>query len=153
MLDAGADINAKDGRGMTALMFAVAKNHQDPAVIRLLVDRGADLRLQSNAGETAADWARKLGAPAALEILKLAKAGDPAPAVTTAGVDARTAAERGMALLEASSRKFFESSGCVSCHHQNITDLAAAEARAKGIKTSADAAMERMKMLSAAPPP
>ena len=31
-----------------------------------------------------------------------------------------------MALLETSSQKFFESSGCVSCHHQNITDMAAA---------------------------
>jgi hypothetical protein len=155
LLDAGADVNAKDGRNMTPLMFAVAKNHQDPAVIRMLIDRGADLTVQSNVGETAADWARKVGAPAGVEILKVAKAHDVAAAAAPAPpkVDVKTAAERSMALLETSSQKFFESSGCVSCHHQNITDLAAGEARAKGVKVSADAAMERMKMLGAAPPP
>src|SRR5262249_49893570 len=47
---------------------------------------------------------------------------------------------------------FFESSGCVSCHHQNITDLAASEARSKGVKVDAAAALERMKMLAAGPP-
>ena len=62
LLDAGADVNAKDGRGMTPLMLAVATNHQNPAVIRMLLDRGANVDVQSNAGETAADWARKVGA-------------------------------------------------------------------------------------------
>jgi hypothetical protein len=139
---------------MTPLMFAVARNHQDPSIIRMLIDRGADLTVQSNVGETAGDWARKVGAPPGLEILKVAKAQDMAPTISgSTGVDVKTAAERGMALLEASSRKFFETSGCVSCHHQNITDFAAGEARAKGLKVSADAVMERMKMLSAGPPP
>jgi ankyrin repeat protein len=154
LLDAGADVNASDGRSMTALMFAVAKNHQNPAIIRMLVDGGSNATLQSNAGETARDWARKLAAPDALEILKIEGPKDaPASAPAAARVDARTAAARSMALLETSSAKFFETSGCVSCHHQNITDLAAAEARVKGITISADAAMGRMKMLSAAPPP
>src|SRR5262249_39352230 len=52
-----------------------------------------------------------------------------------------------------SSQKFFESSGCVSCHHQNITDFAAGEARAKGLRVSQQAAIERMKMLASGPPP
>ncbi len=155
LLDAGADVNARDGRNMTALMFAVAKNRQDPRVIRMLIERGSDLELQSNVGETAGDWARKLNLRDGLEILKVARSQD-APAAAEpapAQVDAKTAAERSMALLEVSSQKFFETSGCVSCHHQNITDLAAGEARAKGVRISADAVMGRMKMLSAAPPP
>ena len=81
LLDAGAAVNAKDGRGMTPLMFAVAKSRQQPAVIRMLIDRGADLGAQSNAGETAADWARKVGAAAGLEILKVARAQDAPAAV------------------------------------------------------------------------
>jgi hypothetical protein len=155
LLDAGAAVNVKDGRGMTPLMFAVAKSRQQPAVIRLLIDRGADLSVQSNAGETAADWARKVGAAAGLEILKVARAQDaPAAAVPPApSVDAKIAAARSVALLESSSRKFFESSGCVSCHHQNIADFAAAEMRTKGLRFDPKAAVERVKMLASGPPP
>ena len=152
-VDAGADVNATDVRKMTPLMLAVARNRQDPAIIRLLIDRGADLTLQSGAGETAADWARKVGRPAGVDILKVTAAPERRPADKPAPAgDARAAAERSMALLETSSRKFYETSGCISCHHQNITDLAAAEARAKGLTISADAAMGRMKMLSTQPP-
>jgi len=68
LLDAGANVNARDGRGMTPLMMAVATNHQNPAVIRLLLGRGADPSLQSSVGETAGDWARKLSQPADSDI-------------------------------------------------------------------------------------
>lgn len=155
LLDAGADVNAKDVRNMTPLMIAVATDYQDPALIRLLLERGADASARSGAAETARDWARKTGAPHALELLKVERpqpAHAPAPG-TAARVDARTAAQRSLALLESSSQKFFDSSGCVSCHHQSATDLAAAEARAKGLIVNADAAVARMKMLQAAPPP
>jgi hypothetical protein len=50
------------------------------------------------------------------------------------------------------SRKFFETSGR-ACHHQNITDMAVGEVRARGVSTSAEHARERQKMLSAGPPP
>ena len=154
LLDAGANVNAKDSRSMTPLMFAVAKNRQDPATIRLLIERGADQSLQSNVGETAADWARKLAAPAAIEALKAARPdGAGVVPVPKPAVDARAGAERAIALLETSSRKFFEGSGCISCHHQNITDFAVGEARAKGLKINPAAIGERLNMLSAAPPP
>jgi len=153
LLDAGADVNAKDSRNMTPLMFAVATNHQNPAIIRMLLDRGADRTVQSNVGETAADWARKLGVPAGLELLNVSRPHDAAVAPPAApSVDVKTATERGMALLESSSQKFFETSGCVSCHHQNIADFAAAEVRAKGLRIDQQAAIERVKMLGSAPP-
>lgn len=153
LLDAGADVNAKDSRNMTPLMFAVATNHQNPAVIRMLIDRGADLTVQSNVGETAADWARKLGARAGLQLLKVSRTAEAAAPTTTPAADVKTATERGMALLETSSQKFFETSGCVSCHHQNVADLAAAEVRAKGLKFDQQAAIARVKMLASGPPP
>jgi hypothetical protein len=68
-------------------------------------------------------------------------------------VDVKTATERAMALLETSSQKFFETSGCVSCHHQNMADFAAAEVRAKGLRVDQKAAIERVKMLGSGPPP
>ena len=155
LLDAGADINARDGRGMTPLMLAVATNHQHPAVIRMLLARGADTAVQSKAGETAGDWARKLAAPAGLQLLHVSKLPPAAPGEATpaASVDAKTAAERGLALLETSSQKFFEGSGCVSCHHQNAAGLAAGEARLKGIRFDPKASAARVDMLKQGPPP
>ena len=156
LLDAGADINAKDGRGMTALMLAVATNHQNPAIVRLLLARGADTTVQSKVGETAGDWARKLAAPAGLELLRVSKPQPAAPGAATpaaASVDVKAAAERGLALLETSSQKFFEGSGCVSCHHQNATGMAAGEARLKGIHFDAKASAARVDMLKEGPPP
>ena len=156
LLDAGADVNARDGRGMTALMLAVATNHQNPAIVSLLLARGADTTVQSKIGETAGDWARKLSAPAGLELLRVSKPQPAAPGAAppaAAAVDARTAAERGLALLETSSQKFFEGSGCVSCHHQNAAGLAAGEARLKGIRFDPKASMARVEMLKDGPPP
>jgi len=154
LLEAGADVNAKDLRNMTPLMLAVATNRQNPVVIRMLLDHGANVDVQSNAGETAADWARKVGAPAGLQLLKVARTAETAamPPATIA-VDVKAASERSMALLESSSQKFFETSGCVSCHHQNIADFAAAEMRTKGLRFDPKAAVERVKMLASAPPP
>jgi ankyrin repeat protein len=154
LLDAGADVNARDGRGMTPLMLAVARTNQDPAAIRLLLDRRADVTARSGAGETAQDWARKVGAPAALQLLNVAPLqGAAALSDAPPSVDVKTAAERGLALLESSSQKFFESSGCVSCHHQNAAGLAAGEARAKGLRFDAKASAARIQMLKDGPPP
>jgi len=156
LLDAGAEVNARDGRGMTPLMLSVATNHQNPAVIRMLLARGADVTVQSKIGETAGDWARKLAQPAGLELLKVqappvAAPLAPAPAATPVAVKA--AAERSLALLETSSQKFFEGSGCVSCHHQNAAGLAAGEARLKGIRFDPKASAARVDMLKEGPPP
>jgi ankyrin repeat protein len=152
LVAAGADVNAKDGRGFTPLMLAIIANRQDAGVIKLLLDRGADLKAQSNTGETAGDWARKMGGRVGLDALKLTAA--PAAVARTLPLpDVKAATERSVALLETSSQKFFEGSGCVSCHHQNITDMAAGELRSKGLRVDPAAAGERMKMLAAAPPP
>jgi ankyrin repeat protein len=155
LLDAGAGVNAKDGRGMTPLMLAVARTNQHEPVIRMLLDRGADPKTPSGAGESAQDWARKLGAPAALRLLNVSRlpAAPATSADSPAAVDPRAAAERGLALLETSSQKFFEASGCVSCHHQNATGMAAGEAHARGLRVDAKASAARLEMLKAGPPP
>ncbi len=47
LLDHGANINARETvRGQTALMWAVLENH--PAVVRLLISRGADVNAQTD---------------------------------------------------------------------------------------------------------
>ncbi|MGC2423670.1 MAG: ankyrin repeat domain-containing protein [Nitrospirota bacterium] len=47
----GADVNAKDKAGGTALMVAINNNHAD--VVRLLVDKGADVNAKDKDGWTA----------------------------------------------------------------------------------------------------
>lgn len=59
LLDAGADIEARARRGLTPLHLAVERRRQRPdgAVIKLLVERGADKTAQDVLGLTPADKA------------------------------------------------------------------------------------------------
>jgi ankyrin repeat protein len=57
LLKAGADINARDEEGRTALMIA-AKYNKDPEVIAVLLKAGADARVKDNSGHTALDWSQ-----------------------------------------------------------------------------------------------
>ena len=49
-LEAGADVNAADGEGWTALHFAASEGHA--SIVKTLVDRGADVSKQNEDGET-----------------------------------------------------------------------------------------------------
>jgi ankyrin repeat protein len=49
LIDRRADVNARNGDGVTALMWSVA----DPEKVRLLVEHGADVRARSDDGRTA----------------------------------------------------------------------------------------------------
>jgi ankyrin repeat protein len=51
LLQAGADINARDGDGRTPLMRAAGRNCLN--CVRLLIEKGADARLKSKSGMTA----------------------------------------------------------------------------------------------------
>ena len=54
LLDAGADVNAKNEDGWTALMSA-AHNNKNPDIIKLLLDKGADIKAKHQDGRTAFD--------------------------------------------------------------------------------------------------
>jgi ankyrin repeat protein len=146
LLDAGANVNARDVRGMTALMLAVATDWQDPAMIRLLLDHGVDPSAKSATGETAADWARKTGRQPALQLLKVQTDTARTAAPQAAAIGPRESVARSLALMEKASATFYQGSGCVSCHHQAMTDLVAAQARARGVRYDESAARERVRM-------
>ncbi|MBR1604047.1 MAG: ankyrin repeat domain-containing protein, partial [Synergistaceae bacterium] len=57
LIDAGADVNARNEDGKTALM-AAARYNQNPEVIETLVDVGADVNARNEDGETARDYAQ-----------------------------------------------------------------------------------------------
>ncbi len=153
LLDAGADINTPDIRGMTPLMLAIGTDHPNQAVVDLLLARGADPNIKSVAGETALDWARKSGRRPTLDALARVHAqaterqSPSVPAFAPAAL--RPAVERALPLLEKTGGTFFQNGGCAACHHQNITDIAASIARSRGIRVDESAAVGRQKLNSA----
>lgn len=126
LLDAGANVNSADVRGMTPLMLAVASERQSPAAVRLLLQRGARLDAKSHAGETAIDWARKYQRPEILQALgvsatKMEKTAMP-PFVQPKSES--SAVTQALALLEDTSESFFREGGCFACHHSMTTAMA-----------------------------
>jgi len=147
LLRAGADANAQDLRGMTPLMTAVATDYPDADLVRAMLAAGADVQLKSRDNQTALDWAQKFGPTPIVALLKRTGA-TAVPAVSqpipeASSTTLRPAVERSAALLERTSRSFFVNGGCSACHAQNVTDIALALARPKGIRVSDEEAASR----------
>lgn len=73
LLDKGADVNARNTGGATALMWAVS----DLAKVRLLVERGADVNVVASGGRTALFLAASSESSADTVKFLLAKGADP----------------------------------------------------------------------------
>ena len=73
LLDKGADVNAKNAAGATALMWAAT----DLAKVRVLVERGADVNAASNLGHSALELAAMSDGSAEIVRLLLAHGADP----------------------------------------------------------------------------
>jgi hypothetical protein len=67
LLDAKADVNAKNGAGETALMFAATDGN--PRAVGLLLERGADAMVRSKRNETALGNAGTSGVEATVRLL------------------------------------------------------------------------------------
>lgn len=149
LLDAGAKVNVQDVRGMTPLMLAVSSDRADARVVKLLLDKGADPKIKSKAGESTVDWARKIGNPEVMRVIGVQGAQAAARAVVQPSAAARLspkqAAEKSLALLQRTSNSFFTEGGCVSCHAQNLTGMAVSVARANGIPVNEQMAAEQLK--------
>ena len=74
-LDHGADVNAVDGRGRTPLMYAAISDFLPLDVVKLLIERGADVNAKSqhkdsgDSGRTALDLAKLHGNTPMVELL------------------------------------------------------------------------------------
>lgn len=143
LLDAGAAVNVADVRGFTPLMLAIGTDRQNPETVRLLLAHGADTRARNLDGETALDWAQKIGAAAAIASLGAQPEARVTPAVAAVTPELRAAVERSVGLLERTSTQFFERAACFACHEQPAADMAVTAARAKGIAVDENAARER----------
>jgi ankyrin repeat protein len=72
LLDADADVNAKDKSGVTALMVAACAGHTE--MVETLLDAGADVNAKGEVGFTALMFAAQEGHTEIVEILKQAGA-------------------------------------------------------------------------------
>ena len=141
LVKAGAKVNAKDIRGLTPLVLAVATDHANARIVRFLLENGADPKIVSEDGETVLDWARKYRNPEVMRALGLAPEVLPAERAHSAAARSLPAAiQAGVAVMQGAGAKFLETGGCISCHAQHMTGLAVAAARASGVKV--DAALE-----------
>lgn len=127
LLKAGADINAKDIRNATPLVFAVATDRPNPKIVKLLLENGADR-------EPALEWARRYQDPAILPLLGLSpvKGKDRAPAAAP-GPTPREAIAKALAVSQPAAANFVMTGGCVSCHADHLNGLAVSAAKPVGI--------------------
>ena len=135
----GADLNAAGTHGYTPLMMAAASVKPSPAVIRALVDKGADVHARDDVGRTALDWALLQGETPAAAALKHAGAramAPPAaapPAVSTPR-SASEAIEKAVARLQPAGPVFYNETKCISCHHQSLPAVAVKMASTRGVR-------------------
>lgn len=118
LLDKGADPNAKDKDGESALDWAM--HRQDRAKIALLRERGAQ----------EGDTPRDLTYPQPKGISN--------PRVSVA---------KSIALLQSTSSIVYEQRACISCHQQMLVETAAAAVRAKGILVREDLSAKNLEQM------
>ena len=154
LLAAGANHNAQDVRGMTPIMLAVATDHPNRDIIKMLLEKKPDMKVKSKAGETALDWAMKFNDPSIIAAIRAASPGveaakreTPSPARANAATSL-AAVQKSLPLLQTSGKTMFTEGGCVSCHGGNVITSAVAAARAKGVKVDETAASETLKATS-----
>ncbi len=138
LLKAGAKVNAQDDRRLAPLSFAVATEYPSLSIVRALIRAGAEVNTPDNFGDTPLDWAEKFANSRIIAELKRAgaKNGNNYQSPRLPRQDPRepaVALARATRLLETSAAEFFRESGCVSCHHQNLTARAQVAARAAGV--------------------
>jgi ankyrin repeat protein len=104
LVDQGANVNATDDAGRTALDWALTRGETD--VSALLRKAGA----RSNATATTA------------------------PTAVAAPRPVRDAVQIAIARLQPAGPAFSEAGGCVSCHNQSVPGMAIALARARGVQ-------------------
>jgi ankyrin repeat protein len=144
MLDHGADVKAFDPLGRTALMYAAVSDSLSLDVVKLLIERGADVNARSrhaDAGDqdlTVLDMAKRNGDTPIVQLLVKsgARAGTAIPVVLTPRLnnEIRSAIQESIPLLQRADANFSNKSGCVSCHNNSLTAMSVGLARRKGFQ-------------------
>jgi ankyrin repeat protein len=137
LVEKGADIQAVDTRGYTALMRAALSYEPGAAqVVEYLLARGASTSLKNETGDTALSFALRFGETPIVAMLR--KAGAPEAATVPlippplAENSARAAIERSLPLLQRIGEPLSSAMKCTSCHHNSLPAMTVAMARTRG---------------------
>jgi ankyrin repeat protein len=154
-LDHGADVNAVDSFGRTALMYAAASDLLPLDVIKLLVERGADINTHDghkksvDDGLTVLDIAKRRGdTPVVKYLTKLgAKASDSSAPVLPARREntIKAAVERSLPLIQQADANFIPKAACASCHNDSFAAMALGAARKGGYQVNEAIAAQQVK--------
>jgi hypothetical protein len=141
LVDAGADLTLRATDGSTALMWSVYGDSGYTDFTQPILKAGVDVNAKSAKGDTALSMAVHFGNwPAARKLTEAGATYDPL---------IREAVRRALAIVQPSGVRFFRSSGCVSCHHQNLPAMAAAAAREHGIPLDEGIEQQQTKTVAA----
>jgi ankyrin repeat protein len=160
LIESGADLKLCTPIGRTPpIVLATYSETGDASIVQLMMKHRADMSAANQAGETALTWARRRGFPELVELLTRAGAPDPpdpCPNLPNRELPSdagerelllRSAVARSVALMQRSSDIFLENRrACVSCHHQNLQEVALGWARDRGFvvdEASANRMVER----------
>lgn len=136
MVDKGADVQATDGIGSTTLMWAASNEKANPELVEELLKLGVNPNAANKKGETALTWAMRRGQTPIVTALTRAGASQTA--------QIKQSVESALALLQKSGGQFVRVSGCTSCHHQSLPQMAASLARQRGLSTNDQVAQNQV---------
>jgi ankyrin repeat protein len=142
LLNHGADAKVRESfNGATALIWAAASERGDLGLVKLLLEKGADLGAKDDRGDWALDWARRRGCREIVHALEQTsaqgRAEEPKQPPRRRGENTvASAVAAALPLLQQCSETFFARSGqgCVSCHHQALPALAVEFTRERGFQ-------------------
>ena len=141
LLDHGAEVNVRNVRGYSPLMLAASSDSVPAAVVKLLLDKGADTSFVADYDESARDLAAKRGDT---EVARLLGGVPPAQAALMASHPpastprpVRDAVGQALSMAEKQSFNFIRIGGCNSCHSQDLPSAATGFARSRGLRVPA----------------
>ena len=138
----GADIKVKDKTGSNLLMWAASDESGRGELVEELLRLGLDPSDTDSKGDNALTWALRRGSDTpAVRALRKAGASS-APMIVRA-------AEKAIALLQKSGPQFTKVSGCASCHHQALPQMANGIARTRGVRIDEEVSPQQVKAVIA----
>jgi ankyrin repeat protein len=152
LIERGADIRLAKGIGeVPPVVFAAHNERGDSSMVKLLLEKGADLGNQNDNDESALTWAKKRGSTELVRFLTEKGVQDkatprkrlpiPSNDVRITGknrdVIIKTSVQKSLSILQKGSAGFMDREGrpdqCVSCHSQTLPGIAFGWAASRGL--------------------